>query len=132
MREVTKLLINDFKIKELGYDFMGYALQKGDIYTFHHLLIANRDGGPYDYWNGVVLLSTPHQYLHTIEAVNYKYFTYLTSEMQDMKIKGYLDSYNLEEINNILCEFEHKYRNYYTKKHKKLLRPEYMHRVFKK
>ena len=111
---------------------MGYSLQKGDIYTFHHLLIPNRQGGPYSYNNGAILTSTSHQYLHTIEAVDYKYFAYLTSEMQDMKIKGYLDIYNLEEIDNILCDFEYKYRNYYTKKHRKLLRPEYIHRVFKK
>lgn len=26
MREVTKLMINEFKIKKLGYDFMGYSL----------------------------------------------------------------------------------------------------------
>ena len=43
MKEVTKLLINDFKIKQLNYDFMGYSLQRGDIYTFHHFLIANRE-----------------------------------------------------------------------------------------
>ena len=34
MKEVTKLMINEFKIKQLGYDFMGYTLQKNDIYTF--------------------------------------------------------------------------------------------------
>lgn len=28
MKEVTKLLINDFKIKQLNYDFMGYSLQR--------------------------------------------------------------------------------------------------------
>jgi len=31
MKDVTKLMINEFKIKELGYDFMGYELQKSDI-----------------------------------------------------------------------------------------------------
>ncbi len=68
MKEVTKLLINDFKIKQLNYDFMGYSLQKGDIYTFHHFLIANRENGPYAYWNGVILCGkTSHPYLHLIE-----------------------------------------------------------------
>lgn len=132
LKEVTKLLINDFKIKELGHDFMGYSLQKGDIYTFHHLLVPNRQGGPYAYWNGVVLFSTPHQYLHAIEAIEHKYFEYLTSEMQDMKVKGYLDDANLREIEAILSEFEWKYKNHYTKKRKKVLRPEYLHRKFKR
>lgn len=132
LKEVTKLLINDFKIKELGHDFMGYSLQKKDIYTFHHLIVPNRQGGPYAYWNGVILCSTPHQYLHAIESVDYKYFGYLTSEMQDMKTKGFLDEDNLREIDNILCEFEWNYRDYHTRKGKKVLRPEYLRRQFRK
>lgn len=131
LKEVTKLLINDFKIKELGYDFMGYSLQKGDIYTFHHVLIPNRDGGPYDYWNGVVLFSAPHQYLHVIEATNHNYFSYITSEMLDMKHKGYLDEDNLVEINDILCDFESKYWNRYTKKGKKLIKDVYLNRKYR-
>lgn len=111
---------------------MGYSLQKKDIYTFHHLLVPNRQGGPCLYWNGVVLCSTPHQYLHTLEAVDYKYFAYITSEMQDMKVKGFLDEDNLREIDNILCEFEWNYQDYYTRKGKKVLRPEYLRRKFRK
>lgn len=132
MKEVTKLLINDFKIKEIGYDFMGFSLQKGDIYTFHHLIIPRRHGGPYAYWNGAVLCSTPHQYLHTIEAVDHKYFDYLQHEMIEMKSKGFLDEANLIEIDNILSEFEWKYEDYHTRKGKKVLRPEYLRRNFKK
>lgn len=132
MKEITKILINDFKIKELGHDFMGYSLQKGDIYTFHHLIVPKRHGGPYAYWNGAILCSTPHQYLHTIEAVDNKYFGYITSEMLDMKAKGFLDEDNLREIDNILSEFEWNYRDYYTRKGKRVLRPEYLHRRFKK
>ena len=132
MKEVTKLLINDFKIKELGYDFMGYSLQKGDIYTFHHLIVPNRQGGPYARWNGAILYSTPHQYLHAIEATDYKYFGYLTSEMIDMNQKGFIDTDNILEINNILCEFEHKYQNRYSKKGKRLIKDTYLNRIYNK
>lgn len=132
MKEITKLLINDFKIKELGYDMMGYSLQKGDAYTYHHLLIPKRQGGDISYENGAILFSTPHQYLHTIEAIEHKYFSYITEEIQKMKIKGELDDLNLLEIDNILCDFEYKYCDYATKKGKKVLKPEYMNRKFKK
>ena len=132
MKEVTKLLINDFKIKELGYDFMGYSLQKGDIYTFHHLIVPNRQGGPYARWNGAILYSTPHQYLHAIEATDYKYFGYLTSEMIDMNQKGFIDTDNILEINNILCEFEHKYQNRRSKKGKRLIKDTYLNRIYNK
>lgn len=122
-------MINEFKIQELGHDFMGYSLQKGDIYTFHHLIVPNRNGGPYARWNGAILFSTPHQYLHTIENVDDKYFYYLTSEMVDMNIKGFLDERNIDAIHDILCEFEHKYGNQHSKKGRRLIKPEYLHRV---
>lgn len=121
-------MINEFKIKELGYDFMGYSLQKGDIATFHHLIIPNRHGGPYARWNGAILYSTPHQYLHVIEAVDMKYFGFLTSEMIDINHKCYLDPDNLNEIDNILCDFEYKYRNRCSKKGKRLIKDTYLNR----
>ena len=130
LKEVTKLLINDFKIQELGHDFMGYSLQQGDVYTFHHAIVPNREGGGYTYWNGVILFSTPHQYLHAIESVDDNYFYYITSEMLDMKMKGYLDEDNLIEINNILSDFESKYRNKYTRRGKKLIKDKYLNRKF--
>lgn len=130
LKEITKLMINEFKIKELGHDFMGYSLQKGDIYTFHHLIVPNRHGGPYARWNGAILFSTPHQYLHVIEGVDFKYFSFLTSEMIDMNMKGYLDERNVEAVHDILCEFEHKYRNRRSKKGRRLIKDEYLNRIY--
>lgn len=130
MKEVTKLMINEFKIKELGYDFMSYSLPKGDIYTFHHLIIPNRKNGPYERWNGAILCGkSSHPYLHTIEAYDYDRFTDITSEMIDMNIKGYLDINNLRCIDDILCSFEREYANKRTKKGKILIREEYTKRV---
>lgn len=129
MREVTKLMINEFKIKQLGYDFMGYSLQRGDIYTFHHLIIPNRNGGPYTRWNGAILFSTPHQYLHTIEAKDYDMFCSITSEMIDMNIKGYLELKNLRNIDDVLTQFEREYSGAQTRKGKVLIKEEYTRRV---
>lgn len=125
-------MINEFKLKELGHDFMGYSLQKGDIYTFHHLIVPNRQGGPYARWNGAILYSTPHQYLHVIEATDHRYFSYLTSEMIDMNHKGFIDIDNILEINDILCEFEYKYRNRRSKKGKRLIKDAYLNRQYYK
>lgn len=132
MREVTKLMINEFKIKELGFDFMGYHLNKGDIYTFHHLIVPNRNGGPYARWNGAILCGqTAHPYLHIIEAKDYDMFAYLTSEMIDMNIKGYLDMQNLRNINDVLCQFEREHCSDRTKKGKILIKEEYTRRILK-
>ena len=133
MKEITMLMINEFKIKQLGYDFMGYSLQKGDIYTFHHLIIPRRHGGDYSRDNGSILFSTPHSYLHIIEAHDYDRFTAITSEMIDMNIKGYLDVNNLMFIDDILTSFEKEYINKTTRKGKKLIKDNYLNRnKFKK
>lgn len=129
-KEVTKLMINEFKIKQIGHDFMGYSLQRGDIYTFHHLIIPNRNGGPYARWNGAVLCGkTSHPYLHLIEAKDYDMFCYLTSEMIDMNVKGYLDWENLRRINDILTLFEKEHCSDRNKKGKVLIKEEYTKRV---
>ena len=67
MKEITKLMINEFKIKKLGYDFMGYKLQKDKSLTFHHLIIPRRNNGPETRWNGAIIQRIPHDYLHIIE-----------------------------------------------------------------
>lgn len=132
MKNISKLMINEFKIKELGYDFMGYSLQKGDIYTFHHLIVPNRNGGKYERWNGAILCGkTSHPYLHLIEAKDYDIFSYITSEMIDMNIKGYLDINNLKNINELLREFEYEHLEDTTRKGKLLIKREYLDRVYR-
>ena len=133
MKEVTKLMIREFKIKELGFDFMGYALQKNDIYTFHHLIIPNREGGKIERANGAILCGkTSHQYLHLIEYKDYDMFCYLTSEMIDINIKGYLDGYNLKNINALLEQFEREHSGDRTSKGKILIKEEYTQRLLKR
>lgn len=130
MKQVTKLMINEFKIKQLGYDFMGYSLQKNDIYTFHHLIIPNREGGPYERWNGAILCGgTSHPYLHLIESKDYEMFLYITSEMIDMNIKGYLDIENIKRISSVLGQFEKEHSGDRTKKGKYLIKEEYTRRI---
>ena len=129
MRTVTKEMIDEFEIDKLGYDFMGYSLQKDDIYTFHHLIIPNRKGGLITRDNGAILCGkSSHPYLHVIECYEYEFFTWITSEMIDMNIKGYLAISNLKEINNILREFESRYDKTLTRKGKPLIKSIYRER----
>ena len=129
MREVTKLMIEEFKITDLDYDFMGYSLQKGDIHTFHHLIIPNRFGGKYVRDNGAILCGkSAHPYLHTIESKDYDMFCYITSEMIDMNIKGYLDIKNLRSIDDVLRQFEKEYSGARTRKGKALIKDIYTRR----
>ena len=129
MKSVTKLMINEFKIKELGFDMMGYELQKGDIYTFHHLIVPNREGGAFAIWNGAILCcKSSHPYLHVIEAKDYDMFCYITSEMIDENIKGYLDPKNIRNIHKILEQFEREHSGDRTKKGHVLIKECYTRR----
>lgn len=127
MKEITKQLIKDFRLKELGYDFMGYGKQ-GDIYTAHHLLVPAREGGKLTWENTVVLRENPHNYLHIIENKDFELFSVITSEMYDMKIKGYLDRENLYYIDDALSYFEMEHCGDTTKKGKPLIKDEYTRR----
>ncbi len=131
MKEVTKLMIRDYNLKRLGYDFMGYSLQKNDIYTFHHLIVPKKYGGQYERWNGAILCgSTSHPYLHLIEAKDYDIYTYITKEMIDMNLKGHLDMDNLKRISQLLNQFELEHKYDRGKKKRLLIKEEYKIRNF--
>ena len=133
MREVTKLMIKDFKIMKLGYDFMGYKVNRTKDLSFHHLIIPHREskaygiGEGYLYWNGAILRqNTSHDYLHTIENIDPDIFYELTSEMIDENIKGRLDIDNLKRIHDLLLYFEREHDHDTSKKGKLLIKREFV------
>lgn len=133
MREVTKLMIKDFKIMKLGYDFMGYKVNRTKDLSFHHLIIPHREskaygiGEGYLYWNGAILRqNTSHDYLHIIEKIDPDIFYELTSEMIDENIKGRLDIDNLKRIHDLLLYFEREHDHDTSKKGKLLIKREFV------
>lgn len=129
MKQVTTKMIRKYGLKTLNYDFMGYTLEKNDICTFHHLIIPNREKGPYAEWNGAILCGkSSHPYLHLIEAKDYDLFCAITSEMIDENVKGYLDVSNLRYIDDCLTYFEREHCSDRSKKGKILLKDEYLRR----
>lgn len=133
MKEITKLMINDFKIKQLGYDFMGYKVDKTIDLSFHHLIIPHRDckkyglGEGYLYWNGAILnQETAHDYLHIIEKIDYEIFSRITSEMIDENIKRNLDIENLKHIRDLLIYFEKEHATDKSKKGDYLIKRKYI------
>lgn len=127
MKEVTKLMIKEFQLNKLGFDFMGYLQSKKDIYTFHHIK-AKRDGGLLTRDNGAILFTTPHEYLHKIELYENALYIYISQELKEMNKKGYLDIYNLKRIQDTLRYFEDRHKNDSTRKGKILIKDTYYHR----
>ena len=137
MKEITRLMVKEFNLKKLGCDFMGFRLNRGDIYTYHHLIVPHRHckemglGDGYTRQNGAILFTTSHEYLHLIESKDEEIFNLITSEMIDENIKGYLDIYNLIKINDLLNCFEREHEYDRSKKGKILIKREYYNRIYK-
>ena len=133
MKEITKIMVNDFKIMKLGYDFLGYKVTRKQDLSFHHLIIQRRHckeaglGEGYLYWNGAILRqNTSHDYLHLIEKIDPDIFYELTSEMIDENIKGRLDIDNLKRIHDLLLYFEREHDRDTSKKGKLLIKREFV------
>lgn len=133
MREITKIMVNDFKIMKLGYDFLGYKVNRKQDLSYHHLIIPRRHckeaglGEGYLYWNGAILRqNTSHDYLHIIEKIDPDIFYELTSEMIDENIKGRLDIDNLKRIHDLLLYFEREHDHDTSKKGKLLIKREFV------
>lgn len=133
MREITEKMIKDFKITKLGFDFMGYKVDKKQSLSFHHLIIPHREsrnygiGDGYLYWNGAILRqNSSHDYLHLIENIDPEIFYELTSEMIDENIKGRLDIDNLKRIHDLLLYFEREHDHDTSKKGKLLIKREFV------
>ena len=135
MKPITREMIKKYGIKD--FDFMGYDIKRKESLSFHHLIVARRYckqqglGEGYLMWNGAILVQdTSHEYLHTIEQIDYDVFCALTSEMIDINIKGYLDKDNLQQIKDILFYFEREHDHDRNKKGKLLIKREYIHNRF--
>lgn len=133
MREITKLMVNDFNLKKLGYDFAGFHFNRTNELSFHHLIVPHRDsksfgiGEGYVYWNGAILVqNTSHDYLHLIESVNRPMFLAITDELVLENKQGYVDIDNMRRIYSIMEEFEDKYGDIRGKKGKLLIKREYI------
>lgn len=122
MKEITNLIIREYKIKEI--DFMGYELKEP---SFHHLIVPRRLGGEISVENGAVLDGkTSHPYLHIVEGRDYEMFLDITSEIIDEKMKGRIDVDNLRRIGDILRCFEREHSGDTTRKGKCLIKEEYI------
>lgn len=137
MKTITKLMYDEFNIRRLKIDFMGYKVKRKESISFHHLIIARKDCKQlhvpcegYVRWNGALLVQeTSHEYLHVIEHIDPEIFYRITSEMIDENIKGKIDIENLRKINDLLLFFEKEHSNARSKKGKLLIKDIYLRRA---
>ena len=134
MRAITNLMINDFKLKKLGYDFMGFSFKRKEQLSFHHLIFAHKNckelhipSEGYLYWNGAILRQdTSHDYLHLIKQYDPEIFYLITSELIDENIKRKLTLDSLRRIRTLLEYFEKEHCSTRTKRGNLLIKESYV------
>lgn len=138
MKEITREMIREFKLKQLGYDFMSYQFIKTGELSFHHLVVSHRDcqyyglGQGYAFWNGAILVqSTAHDYLHAIERLDPDMFSAITSEMIDENAMRQIRIENLKRIREALLSFEAEHCSDKTKSGAYVIKPAYVDKRIK-
>lgn len=132
MKSITREMIKIYELKKWGIDFAGFYFSNVEQLSYHHNIIAARNGGPETIQNGVILNGkTSHPYIHQIERIDPEIFCLITSEMLDENIKGKLDVENLKKINDLLKYFEREHLDDTTKSGKKLIKREFIEKRMK-
>ena len=133
-KNVVNLMIHEFNLNKLKYDFAGYTFDRTRQLSFHHLRISKHDckdlnipSEGYLYWNGAILRQdTSHDYLHLIEQYDPEIFYLITSEIIDENIKRKLTLDSLRRIRTLLEYFEKEHCSTRTKKGNLLIKESYV------
>lgn len=135
MRGITKQMIEDYKLKKLGYDFMGYHFNNIKELSFHHLIIPRRlcqdmpDRG-YNRENGAILKQySSHEYLHLIEIYDRDRFLEITKWLVEENQLGRLDIESLRRIRDVLLSFEKEHENTKNSSGQLILKKKFKNRV---
>ena len=106
MNKIVNLMIDKYKLKEYGLDFMGYRITNSRNLTYHHLIVPRRNGGEETIENGAILLKKSHKYLHLIEREDYNLYISIRRLLIKENRIGEIDLTILRDINCLLIEFE--------------------------
>ena len=127
MKPITREMIKMYQLNKLGFDFIGYKFNRSEQLSYHHNVIAKRNGGLETIRNGAILVrDTSHDYIHVIERIDPEIFYLITSEMLDENLKGKIDIENLRKIRDLLLYFENDHTHERNKKGKLLIKKEYL------
>ena len=125
MSRLRERLYKDYKLEQLGYDFLGYEFGSKKELSTHHI-IPKHSGGKTKKDNLCVLNRyTSHNYIHLIEDTDYKVFLEISKYLMEQVKKGEISIDQLLRINDALEFFEFKFRNEEDKNGDKLIKPEY-------
>lgn len=110
MSRLRERLYKDYKLEELGYDFMGYEFSSKKELSTHHIIPRHTNGQTKK--NNLCILNrnTSHNYIHLIEDIDYKIFLQVSKYLMEQVKNGKIGIDELKRIDELLCFFEDKYK----------------------
>ena len=127
MTKLKTKLYDNFKLQQLGVDFMGYEFETKKDLTYHHIQPKNY-GGETTYKNGALLIRPSHNYIHTIETFDFKLFLELSQELKKEHKQGEITQDRLVAIAQMLGYFEEKFNGSITRGGTPLIKEEFTRR----
>ena len=111
-------------------DWLGYELQKDDMFTYHHNITKKEDGGIESIRNGAILCGkTSHPYIHLIEHLDFDIYLYLTKLLTEVNLQRRMPTdKQFLKMYRTLLQFEREHENDRSKKGKILIKEEYKKR----
>lgn len=111
-------------------DWMNYAINRKKSLTFHHI-VKREDNGKYEINNGALLIPLSHEYLHLIECKEYRTYEALNNMFRIINAQRQEPTREQREIiEYLLSGFEDRHSEDRNKKHRKIIKPEYLKRGF--
>jgi hypothetical protein len=131
-KEVTKQMIEMWDMTNI--DWMGYEKEVDDVFSYHHLKVAKRNGGPISIDNGAILCGkTAHPYLHVVERYDRDMFLFITKILIQVNDQNYMPTYDqLLRIDAALNIFENEHCGDTNKKGYPLVKESFAKRLVKK
>lgn len=129
--EILDLTVYQFGIRKLGYDPMGYILEKNDQLSYHHIIPVFYGGKTTSENCCPLIADKSHAYIHVVERYDPKLFWEISYEIMAMKEKGYIDQANLMAIHQMLNDFENRFDGEYNIKNHLIIKPEFKVRIQK-
>lgn len=128
MGKLANRLYYDFELDKLEYDFMGYTFKDKKELSYHHIQ-PKQYKGKTTYENGAMLnRHTSHNYIHTIENIDFKLFIEISQILKDEHECKKITKEHLYDIRKILEFFEAKYEYQYTSKGLPVIKEEFVRR----
>lgn len=133
MSKLRERLYKEYKLEELGYDFLGYTFESKKELSTHHIM-PRHIGGKTEKKNLCVLNRyTSHNYIHLIEDTDYNIFLRISSYLAEQVKKGEISRGELLRINDLLETFERKYKDEESRNGSLIIKEEYKtKRIIKK